>query len=131
MWRRHSLNALLFVALAAGVVAACDLTTTSSLTPGATSCGGSHAWPPIAYASVPPPPAGVTIGLTGPDDVTVHNASSQAWRFRIERWVDAICVGYVAEAPIDSGAITPGHLVEANIDPAEASGGGIDDVRIG
>jgi hypothetical protein len=40
-------------------------------------------------------------------------------------------VGYVAEAPIDSGAITPGHLVEANIDPAEASGGGIDDVRIG
>jgi hypothetical protein len=125
MRRRYGLISLLVL------VVNCVAVGCGSATPITSSCGGSHVWPPVAYASVSPPPSGVTIGQSAPAEVTVHNVSGQGWRFRIERWVDDTCVGYIAESPIESGVIEPGHFVQTNIDPGEADAGNVVDVKIG
>ncbi len=84
--------------------------------PAASTCGGSHVWPPIDYADLSVP-SGVSIEAARPDTVRVRNGSDRAWRFETAVWSDAPCVGFVAESPTRSGVIEPGHLVETQIDP--------------
>ncbi len=86
--------------------------------PAASSCGGSHAWPPLDYAERPLP-AGVAIVPSG-TAVRALNGSTGAWRFETAVWKDVPCVGFLAESPIRSGVIEPGHLVETEFGPLDA-----------
>jgi len=137
MRRSRTTRALIIVA-AASLAAACAASdpvhgsapATPNAAAAATSCGGSHAWPPLGY-DVGPVPTGVLIASTGPDSVRVWNGSSSAWRFEIAHWVDGGCVGYVAETPIRSGVIAPGHEVDADLDLGTRQDPPVGDAKIG
>ncbi len=88
-------------------------------TPAATSCGGSHEWPPNDYADLSLPP-GVAVEPAGPTTIRVRNGSAQAWTFETAIWTDAACVGFIAE-PLPRSLIGPGHEVEAQFDPHDAA----------
>jgi hypothetical protein len=108
------------VALTAALLALGFAACGSATDPAASTCGGSHDWPPTGYIDLSVPP-GVSIEAAGPDTVRVRNGSDRAWRFETAVWSDAPCVGFVAESPIRSGPIEPGHLVTTQIDPLDQS----------
>jgi hypothetical protein len=127
------------LAFVAAISTACGVTPTSpgpvgeptatAVGAAATSCGGSHTWPPPGLEA--PLPVGVIVDASGPDEVRVRNQSGETWQFEVATWVDAPCVGTIAEVILRSGPIDPGHELTTNVTSGTGPGPGGPKARIG